>query len=104
MVTGDNGIYNMEDIKAAVNEAKKYGIKVTVQVADKNGANEVIPGGAAAIEHGFTLDDTQLQMMKDRGTFLVGTNFSFDNWYAYGIDSSTAKFLNDQIVDRLKRA
>ena len=32
MVTGDNGIYNTEDIKAAVDEAKKYGLKVTVHV------------------------------------------------------------------------
>ena len=32
MVTGDNGIYDADDIKAAVDEAKKYGMKVTVHV------------------------------------------------------------------------
>jgi imidazolonepropionase-like amidohydrolase len=104
MVTGDNGIYDVEDIKAAVAEAKKYDIKVTVHVADKSGATNVILGGAAAIEHGFGLDDTQLQMMKDKGMFLVGTDFSFDNWYAYGMDSATAQMLTNRIVDRLKRA
>jgi imidazolonepropionase-like amidohydrolase len=104
LVTGDNGIYDVEDIKAAVDEAKKYGIKVTVHVADKAGATNVISGGAAAIEHGFGLDNTQLQLMKDSGTFLVGTDFSFDNWYAYGLDSATATALTDKITDRLKRA
>lgn len=104
MVTGDNGIYDVEDIKAAVDEAKKYGLKVTVHVADKNGATEVILGGAAAIEHGFGLDDTQLQMMKDKGTFLVGTDFSYDNWYAYGFNEATTKALADKVIDRLKRA
>jgi imidazolonepropionase-like amidohydrolase len=104
MVTGDNGIYDVEDIKAAVDEAKKYGIKVTVHVGDKDGATNVILGGAAAIEHGFGLDDTQLQLMKDKGIFLVGTDFSYDNWSAYGMDSATAKALENKVIDRLKRA
>ncbi|GAB2839465.1 amidohydrolase family protein [Ferruginibacter profundus] len=105
MVTGDNGIYDVEDIKVAVAEAKKYGLKVTVHV--KMGGQEatnVILGGAAAIEHGFGLDNTQLQLMKDKGTFLVGTDLAFDNWYAYGFDSAKAKNWVITDVDRLKRA
>ncbi len=104
MVTGDNGIYDAADIKAAVDESKKYGVKVTVHVADKDGATQVILGGAAAIEHGFGLDNNHLQLMKDKGIFLVGTDFSFDNWYAYGMDSVTARMLTNKIIDRLKRA
>ena len=102
--TGDNGIYNAEDIKAAVDEAKKYGMKVTVHVLRGEAATNVIAGGAAAIEHGFELDNTQLQLMKDKGTFLVGTDFSFDNWYAYGMDSTRATALSNMVLDRLKRA
>ena len=104
MVTGDNGIYNAEDIKAAVDEAKKYNIKVTVHAGGGLAATNVISGGAAAIEHGFQLNNEQLQLMKDKGIFLVGTDFSFDNWYAYGTDSTTATALNNMLVDRLKRA
>ncbi len=105
MVTGDNGFYNAEDIKAAVDEAGKYGLKVTVHVRnDAQTANAVILGGAAAIEHGFDLSDDQLQLMKDKGTFLVGTDFSYDNWLAYGMSSEYAKALNEKVVDRLKRA
>ncbi len=104
MVTGDNGIYNAEDIKAAVDEAKKYNRKVTVHVMGGLAANNVISGGAAAIEHGFYLDDSQLQLMKDKRIFLVGTDFSYENWSAYGYDSAIAKALNKNLVDRLKRA
>lgn len=105
MVTGDNGIYDTEDIKTAVDEANKFGIKVTVHVAfSEPAADNVINGGAAAIEHGFALTDPQLQLMKDKNMFLVGTDFSFDNWYAYGMDSATAKQLTELVVDRLKRA
>ena len=104
METGDNGIYNAEDIKAAVDEAKKYGVKVTVHALGGEAATNVIAGGAAAIEHGFRLDSNQLQLMKDKGIFLVGTDFSFDNFYAYGVDSAKAKAGENMIIDRLKRA
>ena len=104
MVTGDNGIYSSDDIKTAVDEANKYGLKVTVHVRKGQAATNVIEGGAAAIEHGFELDDTQLQLMKNKGTFLVGTDFSFENWYAYGIDSARATARTNMIIDRLKRA
>jgi imidazolonepropionase-like amidohydrolase len=104
MVTGDNGIYNAEDIKAAVDEAKKYNIKVTVHASGGLAATNVILGGASGIEHGFQLNNEQLQLMKDKGIFLVGTDFSYDNWYAYGMDSATATALNNMLVDRLKRA
>lgn len=104
MVTGDNGIYNAEDIKTAVDEAKKYNLKVTVHAMGGVAASNVISGGAAAIEHGHELNNEQLQLMKDKKMFLVGTDFSFDNWYAYGFDTITSKKRTDVIVDRLKRA
>ena len=104
MVTGDNGIYNTEDIKAAIDEAKKYNMKVTVHAVGGLAASNVISAGAAAIEHGFGLNSEQLHLMKDKGIFLVGTDFSYVNWHAYGIDSSSAKSLNNNLVNRLKEA
>ena len=104
LVADANGIYNEEDIKAAVDEAKKYGLKVTVHSVGGLASTNVISAGAAGIEHGFDLTNKQLQLMKDKNTFLVGTDFSFDNVYAYGMDSITATTFNSKIVDRLKRA
>jgi len=105
LVTGDNGTYNVEDIKAAVDEAKKYGMKVSVHVvAEGIAATNVILGGAASIEHGDYLSNEQLQQMKDKGIFLVGTDFSYDNNLAYGVGEKVAREWTDQLVDRLKRA
>ena len=105
LVSGDNGYYNIEDIKAAVDEAKKFGYKVSVHVFGGEAARNVIMRGAASIEHGDELDDNLLRLMKEKGTFLVGTDFSFDNNYAYyGTDSITANASTNLLIDRLKRA
>lgn len=105
LVTGDNGTYNVEDIKAAVDEAQKYGMKVTVHVvAEGLAATNAILGGAAAIEHGDNLSNEQLQLMKEKGIFLVGTDFSYDNNFAYGVGEKVATEWTDLLVDRLKRA
>jgi imidazolonepropionase-like amidohydrolase len=104
MVSGDNATYDREDIQAAVDEARKAGIKVTVHVMGGDGARNVIMAGAAAIEHGFFLDDELLRLMKDKGTVLVGTDLSFDNFYAYGMSEGQAKNLEKSVVDRLRRA
>jgi imidazolonepropionase-like amidohydrolase len=104
LVSGDNAYYNREDIKAAVDEANKFGYKVSVHVMGGDAAKNVILGGAASIEHGIYLSDELLSLMKEKGTFLVGTDFSFDNWYAYGMDSLKAKSMEHIIIDRLKRA
>jgi len=96
--------YNKEDIKVAVDEAAKAGLKVTVHVMGGKAAQNVIEGGAAAIEHGFDLDEQLLQLMKQKGTFLVGTDFSYQNWMAYGIDSSLARQWERKNIDRLRIA
>jgi imidazolonepropionase-like amidohydrolase len=104
LVSGDNASYDTEDIKAAVDEAEKAGLKVTVHAMGGIAARNVIMGGAAAIEHGFDLDDDLLRLMKEKGTFLVGTDFSAENLYAYGSDSGSAQRIEKQITGRLKRA
>ena len=105
IVQGDQQYFYTEDnIRAAANEAHRAGLKLTCHVFQGEPARNVILGGADAIEHGLFLEDSLLQMMKDRGTFLVGTDLTFNNFYAYGMDSSSAKQISDGIVDRLKRA
>jgi imidazolonepropionase-like amidohydrolase len=104
LVSGDNAYYNVEDIKAAVDEANLFGYKVNVHVMGGEAARNVIMGGAASIEHGDDLNDELLHLMKEKGTFLVGTDFSFDNWYAYGMDSATAKALTIKLTGRLIKA
>ena len=104
MVSGDNATYDEADIRAAVDEAKKSGVKVTVHVMGGQGARNVIMGGAAAIEHGFDLDDDLLRLMKEKGTILVGTDLFWENLHAYGMPEEQAKNISNGIADRLRRA
>jgi len=105
LVSGQQaGYYDLEDIKAAVDEAKKAGLKVTVHVQGGTAARNVILGGAAAIEHGFELDDDLLRLMKEKGTFLVGTDVVYDSNISWGLDSASARMQEKRDIDRLKRA
>jgi imidazolonepropionase-like amidohydrolase len=105
LVSGQqDGYYDLEDITAAVNEAKKSGKKVTVHVQGGTSARNVILGGAAAIEHGFELDDDLLRLMKEKGTFLVGTDVGYDSNISWGLDSISARTAETRCIDRLKRA
>jgi len=96
--------YNQEDIEAAVKEARKAGMNVTVHTMGGQAAKNVILGGAAGIEHGFFLSDEELNLMKEKGTYLIGTDFSFHNFYAYGMDSTASTNYANIVADRLKRA
>lgn len=105
MVADDHpSFFSTDDIKVAVEEARKAGIKVTVHVMGGEAARNVIMGGAAGIEHGNNLDDDLLKLMKEKGTFLVGTDMSADNLFGYGMTREAAERGEAQVVDRLKRA
>ena len=105
LVSGQQaGYYDLEDITAAVDEAKKSGKKVTVHVQGGTAARNVILGGAAAIDHGFELDDDLLRLMKEKGTFLVGTDVGYDSNMSWGLDSISARTREIRCIDRLKRA
>lgn len=105
LVSGDqNYFYSKEDIAFAVSEAHKSNLKLTVHAFKDDAAKEAILGGADAIEHGILLTDKTLTLMKDKGTFLVGTDLSLENWLAYGIPDNEAQYLYEQTLDRLRRA
>ncbi|MCW3465070.1 amidohydrolase family protein [Chitinophaga nivalis] len=96
--------YSLEEMTAAVTEARQAGLKVTAHVMGGEAARNVINSGAAAIEHGVDLDDELLQLMKTKGTFLVGTDLAVSNNLAYSADSATARNYYRIDIDRLKRA
>ena len=63
--------FTYDELRAAVEEATKAGLKVACHAHGAAGAKDAIRAGVASIEHGSFLDDEALQMMKERGTFLV---------------------------------
>ncbi len=94
--------YTLDEIKAAVEEAHAAGRPVSVHVIGGEAARNVILGGADSIEHGFHLSDELLKLMKEKGTWLVGTDFPeahFKNMMYPGAKEEAAA-----IIDRLNRA
>ena len=97
--------YSVNDIKTAVTEAHDAGEKVAVHVYGGQAATNVIEGGADSIEHGWDLTDEQLKMMKEHGTYLVGTDFPYEHLVALGqMVPMDAKPRSVSIIDRLRRA
>lgn len=96
--------YREEDIRAAVEEADRLGLKVAVHCDGGEAARNVILGGAAAIEHGFGLDREMLALMKEHGTFLSGTDFAQSHLMAMGMPEASAAAFGQVIIKRLKMA
>jgi len=71
--SADNPQFTIEEVKAVVDTAKDYGMHVAAHAHGNEGARRAIVGGVRTIEHGSYLDDTNLKLMKAKGTWLVPT-------------------------------
>ena len=65
--------FNFDEIEAAVEEAHKLGRKVTAHVEGLSGAKDCIKAGVDSLDHGIELDDEAVEMMQEKGTFLIPT-------------------------------
>jgi imidazolonepropionase-like amidohydrolase len=75
--------FTEEELRAAVEEARKAGLKVACHAHGAEGAKAAIRAGVASIEHGSYLDDEALRMMKERGVF-----FSADPYNSAAIEAN----------------
>lgn len=99
IVTDDQRyIYSVEDIKAFIQEARKMGMKVAAHAWTPAGGHNAALAGVASIEHGLYLPDSTLRVMKEKGVYLVGTDFTELASREMGDDLFTPA------VDRLRRA
>ena len=99
--------YTEEEIHAAVDEAHNAGRALAVHVYGGRAADNVIGGGADSVEHGFTLTEAQLKLMREKGTFLVGTDFPAAHLAGLNPSNETladANKLGNQIIERLRNA
>src|ERR1700736_6158367 len=99
--------YSIDELRAAVDEAHRAGLPVAVHVYTADAADNAIEAGADSIEHGFELSDAQLKRMKEKGIFLVGTDFPRAHLDIVGNSGGLLPepaVLAPMIIDRLKRA
>ena len=71
-------VLTLEEMRAIVDEAHRSKIKVAVHATTALGTSTAAEAGVDSIEHGSIISDQTLQMMKERGIFLVPTDFTPD--------------------------
>lgn len=69
----DSAQFTVEEIAVAVYEAAAQGKRCMAHAQSNRGIKNAIEAGIASIEHGIYLDDEAIQMMIDRGVYLVPT-------------------------------
>ena len=69
----DNAQMTIEEIKAVVTAAHDYGFTVAAHAHGAEGIRRAILGGVDSIEHGTYMDDADMKLMKEHGTWLVPT-------------------------------
>jgi imidazolonepropionase-like amidohydrolase len=77
--------YSSEELAAIADEAHRAGLKVAAHAHGDDGIRAAVEAGIDCIEHGSLMSDETMQLLIDRGTFLVPTTYLAD-----GMDVSRA--------------
>ena len=93
--------YSYDEIKAAVDAAHQFGMKIAIHSYGPDGARDAVRAGTDSLEHSTDMDDATIAEMARRGTFYVPTidhnRYYLDNWqkigYADGFQAKTKAFI-----------
>ena len=70
---GSGAQFSEEEIKAIVQTAKDYGMKVAAHAHGAEAMKRAIRAGVASIEHGTYMNDEDIELFKQYGTYYVPT-------------------------------
>ncbi len=70
---GAGAQFTEAEVRAIVATAKDYGFKVAAHAHGAEGMKRAVLGGVSSIEHGTYMSEEVMQLMKERGTYLVPT-------------------------------
>jgi len=102
-------VYTESELRAVVEEAARHGLSVAAHAHGDEGIVAAVRAGVKSIEHATYASDATLQLMKDRGTWLVPTLSSVLSFGQPGDYADPALFLRGQHlaprrVDMVRRA
>lgn len=104
VVDGQPYAYSTEDIQYIVGQAKEAGVSVAAHCQTQEGARRAALAGVASIEHGWTLDETEFELMRRNSVALVATDASTELLKLYGWSDADAERIHARRVERLRRA
>jgi imidazolonepropionase-like amidohydrolase len=90
--------YSPEEMKAIVDTAHELGRKVAAHAHGATGIKYAVLAGVDSIEHGSYINDEDIQLMKQRGTYLVPTIWLGD-WL---IENYQKLGLTPNVVEKMK--
>ena len=76
--SGDNAQLTLEEIKAIVATAHDYNFTVAAHAHGAEAIRRAVIGGVDSIEHGTFMDDQDMKLMKEHGTWYVPTIIAGD--------------------------
>ncbi len=76
--SGDNSQMTIEEIRAVVATAHDYGFTVAAHAHGAEAIRRAVIGGVDSIEHGTYMDDADMKLMKEHGTWYVPTIIAGD--------------------------
>ena len=77
--------YTMDELRVIADEAHRAGLKAAAHAHGDDAIRTAIEAGIDCIEHGSLMSDATIELMLERGTFLVATTYLAD-----GMDVSRA--------------
>lgn len=97
--------YTQEEMNALVDEAKLWGRKTCAHAHGTTAIKMAVKAGVASIEHGSFIDEEGIELMKQRGTYLVADIYNDDYIMSeYAKLGYPEKILNkERLVGRLQR-
>lgn len=72
--TPNPGSLSIEEMRAIVETARRLGVRVAAHATSNDAVWRATQAGVNSIEHGYTVDDTTLALMKKHGVALVATD------------------------------
>lgn len=77
--------FTEDELRAGVDEAHKSFVRAAAHAQGTSGIKNAVRAGIDSIEHGIWLDDEAVEMMRERGTFLVATLAAPENISKHGL-------------------
>ncbi len=72
--TPNRTILSIDEMQAIVNEAHKYGVRVTAHATSNQAVYNAVISGVDGIDHGYQIEDSTLALMATKRTILIPTD------------------------------
>ena len=89
--------FTEDELRAAVEEAEGAGTYVAAHAHGAEGIKRAVRAGVRSIEHGSLMDDEAIELMAERGTYLVADMYDGD----YMLEVGPSLGYTDEVIEKV---